>query len=158
MALTFHNNPQLKQTLVDRLARHEELDNFRQGFLYWGKDDGVWRGCALGCSLYDPGEPRRRSQSNWHGEMERMFGIPAYLVRAEEVLFESLAPDEARTWPRRFIEAMPVGVDLTSLADQWGGFLKSRLTNQLDWTPLSEQLLKELRATAAADSVGAGAR
>lgn len=155
--LTFHNKPELKRMLLDRLARHEEADTLRQGCLYWGERGG----CALGCSLYDPGEPRKRSQSpDWHGEMARVFGIPADLARVEEILFEWLAAREARAWPRRFIEAMPVGVDPSGLAERWAN-LPRPWTGWPGCTALSERLLKELRATAPtahADGVGAGAR
>jgi hypothetical protein len=43
---------------------------------------------------------------------ETQLGLPVFLAYMDEHVFERLPLQEARTWPLRFIEAVPVGVDL----------------------------------------------
>jgi hypothetical protein len=100
--LSFFGEQCLKDAVVERVREHQRLDQIIQG-KYWEQcDDGVWRGCAIGCVLH----------SSDHRAYERQLGLPVFLAYIDEHIFESLPKEEAKFWPLRFIESVPVGVDL----------------------------------------------
>jgi len=95
--VSFFGEHSLKHAVVERVKEHQRLDQIVQR-IYW---DGQ-KGCAIGCVLH----------SDDHMAFERQLGLPVFLAYLDEHIFESLPAEEARTWPLRFIEAVPVGVDL----------------------------------------------
>jgi hypothetical protein len=94
---SFHNDPKIKEKYLARVKRHREADNLIRGI---GWFDG--RGCAVGCTL----------ESYDHSRYEVELGIPEWLARAEDVLFEGIPKEDAMEWPERFLKAIPIGVDL----------------------------------------------
>src|ERR1700757_2778572 len=112
---TFHNNPAEKIALLERIGAHEVADAIAQGsYESW---NGSARRCAVGCSVRDLDE-RGDEPSDWHARYEEVTGIPAWLAQLEDRVFEGLPSDVAKGWPRRFSEAVPVGVSLDGLADR----------------------------------------
>lgn len=92
----FHNDPGIKTRYVERVSRHQAENQIRQG-CYWKNGAG----CAIGCTVH----------SNDQQRYEVELGLPVFLARTEEFLFENLPVDEARRLPRQFLEAIPVGAD-----------------------------------------------
>lgn len=144
---SFYGSHELKQHILDRIASHEAADTIAQSFAYWLVDeDGTWRGCAVGCSLMDL-DSTWSIDSEYPGDFvtlevfEIVLGIPGGLVDVEEEIFEMLPRDLALTWPRRFIEALPVGVDLSHLGEvyRYGAV-------GLGARDLSEKILMDLKA------------
>lgn len=137
---TFHSDPALKALLLERIAAHEAADRIVQGKYWSAGADGVFRGCAVGCSLRDLTDTEGPPPGGWHAEMERRFGITKRLAQWEDAIFEGLPADEARAWPRRFAEAVPVGVDLDGLPDQlWADASTS-------WSSSADRLIELLDA------------
>src|SRR6185295_6764033 len=95
--ISFFGETCLKDAVVARVKEHQRLDQIIQG-TYW---DGA-KGCAIGCVLH----------SSDHTAYETQLGLPVFLAYMDEHIFESLPPKDAVLWPLRFIEAVPVGVDL----------------------------------------------
>ena len=102
-------NQQQKDKLLARIARHEALDTIAQGFYVKSGRDSY---CAVGCAMVEPGDPRPQHITDWHTAMEEMWGIPAWLGELEDHVFENLPIEDAKTWPRRFVEAVPVDTEL----------------------------------------------
>lgn len=96
--LSFHNDASIKQKYIDRVKLHFEADEIIKG-VYW--ENG--KGCAIGCTLY----------SGSHINYEIELGIPEILAYLEDIIFESLPNDLAKTWPLQFLAAINVGVDLS---------------------------------------------
>jgi hypothetical protein len=92
----YHNDPAIKAKYLARVREHARLDHLVQGT---GWESG--RGCAVGCTLeaYD------------HSRYPIELGIPEWLAHLEDRIFEGLPWDEARSWPERFLDAIPVGAD-----------------------------------------------
>lgn len=67
------------------------------------------KGCAIGCTLegYD------------HERYPIELGIPVELAHLEEQIFEGLSNGEAKDFPLEFLEAIPLGADLSGVADRW---------------------------------------
>ena len=95
--ISFFGNQCLRDAVVGRVREHQRLDQIAQR-IYW---DGS-KGCAIGCVLH----------SGEHMAFEEQLGLPVFLAYMDEHIFESLPLVEAKAWPLRFIEAVPVGVDL----------------------------------------------
>jgi hypothetical protein len=113
--LTFHDDPAVKDLLLARIGAHEQADAIARG-AYEKWNGGVKR-CAVGCSLRDLSE-RGDEPEDWHRAMEDVLGVPYWLARLEDHVFEHLPDELAKGWPRRFSEALPVGVSLDGLADR----------------------------------------
>ena len=95
--LTFHGSHELKAQRIAQVRAHRLADQLVHG-TYW--ENG--KGCAVGCTIH----------SGRHEDYETELGIPVELAYAEDHIFENLANGKALLWPERFLEAIPVGVDL----------------------------------------------
>ena len=95
--ISFFGNQCLRDAVVERVREHQRLDQIAQQ-IYWNGS----KGCAIGCVLH----------SGEHMAFETQLGLPVFLAYMDEHIFESLPLAEAKAWPLRFIEAVPVGVDL----------------------------------------------
>jgi len=95
--LTFHGKQDLKDQRIAQVRAHRLADQLVKG-VYW--EDG--KGCAVGCTIH----------SGRHQDYETELGIPVELAYFEDRIFESLLNGQAMMWPERFLQAIPVGVDL----------------------------------------------
>lgn len=68
-----------------------------------------------------------------HEAYEKELGIPRILARLEDGIFEKLPQENAMAWPEKFLDCIPVGVDLSLvwpkfavwlLADSESGIIK----------------------------------
>jgi hypothetical protein len=93
----FFGKQEVKDKYVNRVKGYREMDNLIQGT---GWEEG--KGCAVGCTLenYD------------HAQYEIELGIPEWLARLEDTIFEGLPKAEAMLWPEKFLSAINVGADL----------------------------------------------
>jgi hypothetical protein len=93
----FHNDEAVKEKYLTRVRHHQKMDHLVRGQGWTGK-----KGCAVGCTLekYD------------HKAYEPELGIPEWLARVEDTLFEGMSEEKSRTWPEKFLEAIHIGVDL----------------------------------------------
>lgn len=107
----YHSNPELKAQFVALITAHEAADEIVQG-TYW--NDG--RGCAVGCSIDSLNRiTGERYSHDSHVAYEALIGVPRILARLEDGIFEGLPLDVAKTWPRRFAEAIRPGADLSGV-------------------------------------------
>lgn len=93
----FHNDPAVKAKYLNRVIAHAAADALIQGTGWNGS-----KGCAVGCTL----------EAYNHSRYPIELGLPEWLARLEDSIFEGLPVDEAMTWPQRFLEAIPVGADV----------------------------------------------
>ena len=103
--LSFHGKQEIKDYYVARVQAHYMADEIIQG-VYWQEG----KGCAVGCTIH----------GDDHGDYEGVLGIPRILARLEDRLFEGMTNSDAKEFPLAFIQAVPVGVDLTPV---WKNFL-----------------------------------
>jgi len=96
----YHNDKSIKDKYVERVTWHFEQDNIIRGI---GWNGG--KGCAVGCTLekYD------------HSQYPVELGIPEWLARVEDTLFEGMSKDKSRTWPIDFLKAINIGSDLEAI-------------------------------------------
>ena len=97
MLKAFHNDPKVKEKYITRVKAHQIADEIVQG-QYWE----YGKGCAVGCTVH----------SSDHSSYENELGIPSWIARLQDKLFEGMANEDAKLFPLKFLEAIPVGVDL----------------------------------------------
>src|SRR5579884_1327072 len=102
----------LFRSYINRVREHVRLDNLRKGATGEGG-----KGCAVWCTMnaYD------------HGAYEQQIGVPQILARLEDRIFEGSSLEYSKTWPERFLAAVPVGADLSGV---WSKFAVWLLTDE----------------------------
>lgn len=96
----FYNRPSIKKKYLARVQAHAEADEIIKG-TYW--ENG--RGCAVGCTIH----------GSDYKAYETELGIPEWLARLEDTIFEGLPLDRAKLWPEEFLKATPVGAELDKI-------------------------------------------
>ena len=104
----YHGDPTIKATYLARVRAHREADQLIKG-IYWQHG----KGCAVGCTVH----------SDNHAAYETELGVPRVLARLEDGLFERLPNGQALAWPAQFLEAIPVGADLSLVWPQFAVWL-----------------------------------
>src|ERR1700730_6830463 len=97
---SFHNDPKIKAKYLKRVKDHFKADEIVKG-KYW--ENG--KGCAVGCTIHD---------SN-HKLYETELGIPEWLARVEDTIFEGLPNERAKLWPEQFLKAIKPGKNLNKI-------------------------------------------
>lgn len=128
--VAYHGDPNLKKMYLERVRRHRAADEIVQG-TGWAPSDGPshdavyqpGKGCAVGCTL----------QTYDHSLYPSLLGVPELLARVQDRIFENLSPSDALDFPEQFLDAIPVGADLSMvwprlalwmLADESHGVLR----------------------------------
>ena len=95
--LAFHGDAAIKKKYLARVRAHAKADQIIKG-QYW--ENG--KGCAVGCTVH----------SDNHGAYQDELGIPEWLARLEDTLFEGLPNGHAAKFPAQFLSSIRVGADL----------------------------------------------
>jgi hypothetical protein len=118
--VSFHGDPDIKEKYLSRVRRHRELDNIIQGTGWTG-----FKGCAIGCTL----------ETYNHKRYPIELGLPEWLARLEDHIFEALPLEDSKKWPEQFLSVVPVGIPETSFAvirDQFQIFWLERQISQIN--------------------------
>jgi len=123
----FHNDAKLKSDLLVEITKHEQADAIIKGSYGSKGENGIFKGCAVGCSIESYNKLKGLGLSTTdHSVYESEFGIPRVLAHLEDGFFEGMSETDGKTWPRQFIEAVPVGADLSLV---WPKFAVWMLTD-----------------------------
>jgi len=87
----FHNNSQLQQEFLDRAQSHYDADEIIHG-VYW--ENG--KGCAYGCMTH----------SSNHKDLESLYGMPEWLGRLVDILFEGMENKYSKEFYLSFIKTV----------------------------------------------------
>jgi len=104
----FHNDNAIKNKYLARVKAHAKADEIVKG-QYWQNG----KGCAVGCTIH----------GHAHKDYETELGIPRIIARLEDRIFECLPNEEAKKFPLQFLEAIPVGADLSGIWPQFAIWL-----------------------------------
>jgi len=126
----YDNDAQLKKDMVSEVMRHQKADMIVKGT--YGKENGVWKGCAVGCSIHSYNLKRGKEiATDNHNAFETELGIPESLARLEDYLFEKMPDDKALKFPAEFLKSIPVGADLSLVAPKFiAGTLRDLVKNK----------------------------
>jgi hypothetical protein len=100
----YHGNPALKEDLLARVAAHAAANEIT-------KRDGYTRRPS---PFHAPGATSwGRDSDAPYVAMEEQWGIPQMLAQLEDVIYQGIPYGDAKAWPWRFAESVPIGVDLS---------------------------------------------
>src|SRR5882762_1625720 len=101
--LAYHSDPKIKSKYLKRVRAHIKADELVKGTYY--KTSGKVQACGVGCTIH----------SSDHMAYETELGIPVMLARLEDCIFEGADMAWSKQWPKRFLEAIKPGVDLSKV-------------------------------------------
>lgn len=113
----FHNDPAIKTKYIARVNAHIKADNLIRGI---GWENG--RGCAVGCTL----------ESYNHAAYENELGIPEWLARLEDTLFEGMSKEKSKAWPKVFLQSINIGADLEKAKNPFLIFILENCIKSMD--------------------------
>ena len=121
----FHNDPAIKAKYLARLTAHVKADELIHGK---GWENG--KGCAVGCTLdkYD------------HAAYETELGLPEWLARLEDVIFEGLPQKDAPQFAVDFLSAPQVGANLERVQFKFCAFLMRENIERVLLLQIGEEL------------------
>ena len=90
----YHGDHAVKLKYVGRMRAHWVADELVHG-IYW--EGG--KGCGIGCTVH----------SAYHNAYETELGMPEWLARLEDEIFESMSEAASYQFPLRLLSAIPVG-------------------------------------------------
>lgn len=120
----FNNDHALKEGLLVEVQKHYLKDQIIKGSYGIIANDGLWKGCAIGCVIHSynilTGENHLTDD---HSVFEK-FGIPKWFAMIADDIFEALPQGEYEEWPYEFLDAIHVGADLNKAENIFIDFLK----------------------------------
>jgi len=144
MLVAYKNKPELKEKFVAEIIKHRKADQILQGT--YGRGSGKdWKGCAVGCSVHSLNEINKtRFQTSNHKVYETALGIPEWLARLEDTIFEGLPVKEAKLWVERFAEAIPVGANLEPVKWKFCAYLLKENIDRVLGLDISYELKEQV--------------
>ena len=134
----FLNDEKVKTKYLNRIIAHQKADEIIKGS-YWNGSTG--KGCAVGCTIH----------GDRHKDYETELGIPEWLARLEDRIFESLPVERSKKWPKEFLESINVGADLEKIKIPFFIFVVESAHSNFDHKKYPKQhkaienVLKELK-------------
>lgn len=115
MTYAWHNSPELKAEVTERMILHRYQDSIVQGVFqrYAPEVATKYKGCLIGCLL-----PKVASGKDplpaigWHQEVEIQYGIIEAVGNLLDRIFENLPHGAHAKFAVDSIKAIPVGADL----------------------------------------------
>jgi hypothetical protein len=135
MTLSYHNNPEVKESLVARMQKHIELDELVQGAT---GENG--KGCTVWCALNN-GDLKEGYN---HEAFETRLGLPEWLAILQDSIFEGLKPEDAKQFSSDWPKAIPVGKDLTPVKWKFCAFILQRNIERVLTLDIPEDLKKQV--------------
>src|ERR1700677_1718298 len=143
--ITYNNDIKLKKKFVAEIEKHRKADAIVQGT--YGKQNGKWSGVAAACSLRSLAIIEGKElveQYSEHASYETDLGIPEWLARLEDTIFEGLPVEEAKKWPTLFAKSIKVGVDLDPIKYRFCAFLLKENIDRVLSLKISDELKKQV--------------
>ena len=147
--LSYHNDENLKNLLVSEMIKHKEQDQFIKGV--YSKINGKFKGCSVGCTIDSINKILGKTYSNSsHESIEESVGIPTWLAKVQDVLFEGIPDEEGAQFSIDFLSAIPVGVSLELVKWKFCAFILKECIDRVSTQEniseeLKEQVLKAIR-------------
>jgi len=120
--LSYHNDKKLKDDMVKEMLHHQKADALIKGT--YSRMNGIFRGCAVGCGVQSLNLKRGLTiKHDDHAEYAKALGVPEWLARLEDTLFENLPEKESKEFPVKLLKVIPVGVNLESVKWKFSAFI-----------------------------------
>lgn len=104
----FNGSQEFKDQLLDLDQNHQEMDQYRKETFGYIENDGIFRGCSVGCLINDI-DPNHDNSD--HEFLAEKLGVPVFVTILQDAFFENL--EDSSKWTEDLLTAIPVGADLT---------------------------------------------
>lgn len=93
--------------LIELAKQHQAADDYVRGTYGGIGKDGVFRGCSLGCTIYDYNKVHG-TNINYadHEALAKALRVPEFLIHLQDLFFEKTSEEVFRTWSVDFLEAL----------------------------------------------------
>jgi hypothetical protein len=133
--LSFKNDTAIKDALVYRMDKHIELDELVQGAT--GQNG---KGCTVWCALNNGDLKEGYS----HKAFESILGLPEWLARLQDSIFEGLTIEDAKQFSSDWVKAIPVGKDLTPVKWKFCAFIMKENIERVLLLDIKDELKKQV--------------
>ena len=142
--VSYHNNPKLKNSIIDEMREHQNADLIIKG--RYGQENGVFKGCAVGCAIHSMNvRLGKHYPTNSHVSYEEAIGVPEWLARLHDTIFEGLPDKENTQFAVDLLAAIPVGKDLALVKWKFCAFILSEnIKRVLALKNISDELKKQV--------------
>ena len=106
-----------KDDFIAEIKSHMQKDALIKGVYKENENMETFRGCAIGCSIQSIKNIIKdySLENNNHYLYEKYLGIPLWLAKIEDKIFEGLPIDLSKKWPLRFSLSINIGSDLNTI-------------------------------------------
>jgi hypothetical protein len=107
----YHGNETFRQQMIDAAAEHMRLDHYISGT--YGESGSPYA-CSVGCSVRSVNKLLgKRMQTDSHAGLAKELGVPEFITRLQDRIFEGLPSGLRPAWTGRLFAAIRPGVDLS---------------------------------------------
>jgi hypothetical protein len=135
MELSFKNDPKIKRALVKRMNDHIKADELVQKAT--GQDG---KGCTVWCALNN-GDLKRGYD---HTAFPDVLGLPEWLARLQDTLFENLNQEDAKAFSASWVKAIPVGKNLEPVKWKFCVFILKENIERVLLLDIADDLKKQV--------------
>ena len=135
MNLSFKNDPTIKESLIQRMDKHIELDELVQKAT--GQDG---KGCTVWCALNN-GDLKAGYN---HEAFESVLGLPEWLARLHDTIYEGLEVKDSKWFSKEWVRAVPVGVNLDIIKWKFCVFILKENIERVLLLDIDEKLKKQI--------------
>ena len=142
---SYLGDKKLKTKFVAEIKKHLKADAVEQG--HYGKENGHWKGCAVACSVRSMCAIKGEKLQTINGDHKRYeidLGIPEWLARLEDTIFEGLPVEESKKWVLDFAQAVPIGKNLESIKWKFCAFILKENINRVLTLEIDDDLKKQV--------------
>ena len=113
--IAFNGDAKLQADFIAGMEWHYEQDRIRQRTYGRTCSEEEFRGCAIACGIHTLALMRGENLDTSEHKNWELIGVPEWLARLIDSVFEGLSVDEAREFPVQFARAIRLGKDLDSI-------------------------------------------
>ena len=107
----FQGSEEFRKQMIQAADNHERLDHYMAGTY----GEGV-KACSVGCSIRSVNKLRKTKLSNnSHSELADELGVPVFITRLQDRIFEGLPADMRPAFTGRLFRAISAGADLSGV-------------------------------------------
>ena len=141
--LSYKNDVNLKTMIVEEMKSHQEHDQIIKGT--YGRMNGVFKGCAVGCAVDSFNRKLDKKYAvDSHAAFENAIGVPEWLARVQDNIFEGLPDKENSQFAVDFLEAIPVGVNLKPVQWKFCAFILKENIERVLSLKIADDLKKQV--------------
>ena len=141
--ISYHNDKFLKSKIVKEMKLHQEQDRFIKGS--YSHINGGFHGCAVGCAIDSMNIQLKKNYAyDNHKVFEEAIGVPEWLARLSDTIFEGLSDKENSQFAVDFLKAIPVGINLEPIKWKFCAYILKENIERVLSLKIDDKLKKQV--------------